>query len=180
MGSLRWLPVNAVWARDAARWATGTPAIAAFSFLLLVQTAHLGEHVAQMVEIHLLGLTGAEARGIIGQLDIEWVHFLWNLGIAAALAGLLVRLGPNPWLVLATVFASWHLVEHDVIMRSFLATGIAGSPGLLASGGLIAGGLPLSRPDLHFVYNLVETIAIAIAYRASNLAALGPGPQRPA
>jgi hypothetical protein len=47
---------------------------------------------------------------------------------------------------------------------SFLATGIPGSPGLLASGGSIGGGLPLSRPDLHFIYNVVETAAIAVAY----------------
>ena len=51
-----------------------------------------------------------------------------------------------------------------MIMQAFLATGIPGSPGLLASGGLIGGGLPLSRPDLHFVYNLAETAAVWAAY----------------
>jgi hypothetical protein len=48
---------------------------------------------------------------------------------------------------------------------SFLATGIPGSPGLLAAGGAIGGGLPISRPDLHFLYNVVETALIAVAYR---------------
>lgn len=64
----------------------------------------------------------------------------------------------------ACVVAAWHLVEHDVIMMSFLATGIPGSPGLLASGGSIDGGLPLARADLHFVYNIVEAVTIAVAY----------------
>lgn len=158
--------MNATWAQATARAATSTPWLALFSLLALVQTAHLLEHVAQMVQIHLLGLTGADARGIVGQLDIEWVHFAWNAGVVVALGVLLVHYKANAWLLVATAIASWHLIEHDVIMQTFLATGIAGAPGLLASGGLIRGGLPLSRPDLHFLYNLVETAPILFAYVA--------------
>ena len=140
--------------------------MAVFTLLLLAQTGHLAEHVAQMIQIHVLGLTGSDARGIVGQLDIEWVHFIWNAGVVALLVALLVHFRSNRWLIVACVFAAWHLVEHDVIMLSFLATGIPGSPGLLASGGAIGGGLPVSRPDLHFVYNVVETATIALAYRS--------------
>jgi len=152
------------WAQAKARTATSTPWLLLFSFLLLAQTGHLLEHVAQMVQLHALSLTGTDAGGIVGQLDLEWVHFLWNLGVVVALGALLVHHGANGWLVFATAFASWHLVEHDVIMQSFLTTGVAGSPGLLSSGGLIAGGLPLARPDLHFLYNVVETASILLAY----------------
>jgi hypothetical protein len=49
-------------------------------------------------------------------------------------------------------------------MSFYLRTGIVGSPGLLASGGAISGGLPLTRPDLHFFYNLIEETLIVIAY----------------
>ncbi len=157
--------MNATWGRPAARIATGTVAMAAFTFLLLAQTGHLLEHVAQMVQIHTLGLTGSDARGIVGQLDIEWVHFVWNAVVVVLLGILLFHFRSNGWLVAAGVFAAWHLVEHDVIMMSFLATGISGSPGLLAAGGAIGGGLPISRPDLHFLYNVVETTLIAVAYR---------------
>ena len=167
--------MNATWRRSIPRLATSTPWLALFSFVLLSQTAHLLEHVAQMVQIHALGLTGAAARGIVGQLDIEWVHFVWNAGVVIALAVLLLHYRANRWLVIATAIASWHLVEHDVIMQNFLATGIAGSPGLLASGGLIRGGLPLTRPDLHFLYNIVETAAILVAY-LTQLSS--PGPRR--
>src|SRR5207237_5475673 len=55
-----------------------TPWIALLGFLALAQTAHLLEHIAQMVQIHVLHLSGAAAQGIVGQLDIEWVHFSWN------------------------------------------------------------------------------------------------------
>ena len=139
--------------------------MAAFTLLVLAQTGHVLEHVAQMVQIHALGLTGSDARGIVGQFDIEWVHFIWNAGVVGLLGALLIRSRSDKWLVAACVFAAWHLVEHDVIMMSFLATGIPGSPGLLASGGAIGGGLPVSRPDLHFVYNVIETALIALAYR---------------
>ena len=112
----------------------------------------------------MLGLSGPDASGVVGQLDIEGVHFIWNTVVVLVLVALLIHDRANRWLALATLIASWHLVEHDVIMRTFLATGIPGSPGLLASGGALAGGLALSRPDLHFVYNLVETAAIGFAY----------------
>jgi hypothetical protein len=93
------------------------------------------------------------------------VHFAWNAGVVLLLGVLLVHARSNKWLVAACLFAAFHLVEHDVIMMSFLATGIPGSPGLLSSGGLVGGGLPISRPDLHFIYNVIETAAIAMAYR---------------
>jgi len=60
--------------------------------------------------------------------------------------------------------SEWHEVEHVYIMSVFLRTGHVGSPGLLASGGAIGGGLPLSRPDLHFYYNLLEELILIIAY----------------
>jgi hypothetical protein len=145
------------------RGGTSRPWLALFSLIALTQTAHLLEHVAQIVQIHLLGVRGAAARGIVGQLDLEWVHFIWNTAVVVVLALLLLRYRDNRWLVVATAIASWHLIEHDVIMQTFLVTGIPGSPGLLASGGLIAGGLPIARPDLHFLYNLVETAAIVWA-----------------
>jgi hypothetical protein len=155
--------VNVAWGRPTARLATGTPWMAVFTLLLLTQTGHLFEHVWQMVQIHALGLTGSDARGLVGQLDIEWVHFGWNAGVVALLGTLLIRFRSNKLLVFACLFAAWHLVEHDVIMVTFLATGIPGSPGLLATGGAIAGGLPVSRPDLHFAYNFIETALIAAA-----------------
>ena len=139
--------------------------MAVFTLLVLAQTGHLFEHVWQMIQIHALGLTGSDARGFVGQLDIEWVHFVWNAVVVAILGALLMHSHSNRWLVVACLVAAWHLIEHDVIMMSFLATGIPGSPGLLASGGSLGGGLPLARADLHFVYNVVEAATIAVAYR---------------
>ena len=140
--------------------------LAFFFVLLLAQSAHFTEHIAQMIQIHLLGLMGAQAHGIIGVLDFEWVHFLFDAGwvpICCYTLFLIYRKN-NPWLWTLLPIVTWHAIEHIAIMSFYLRTGIVGSPGLLASGGAIAGGLPLIRPDLHFIYNLVEETLIVLAY----------------
>ncbi len=141
------------------------PWLALLSLLALSQTLHLFEHVAQMIQIHILGLSGAAAQGIVGQLNIEWVHFIWNAWVLVALLVLLPRFHANLWLLATVLLAGWHLAEHAVIMATYLRTGVTGTPGLLAAGGLLAGGLPLARPDLHFLYNLAETIPLLLGWR---------------
>ncbi len=158
---LPWLPIftsEMVWTYRHYQW------LALFYVLVITQFGHVLEHVAQMVQIHLLGLTGPAARGVFGALDIEWVHFLWNTWVLIAVVLLLARFRANPWLWVTLVLAGWHELEHVVIMAAYLTTHVAGAPGLLSKGGLIGGGLPLSRPDLHFLYNLVETVPLVIAF----------------
>jgi hypothetical protein len=141
-----------------------TPWIALLGFLALSQTAHLLEHVAQMFQIHVQHLTGSSAQGIVGQLNIEWVHFIWNAFVLVALVVLLPHFRTNAWLIAVTPLAAWHFVEHSVMIATYIQTGVPGTPGLLSSGGLLRGGLPIARPDLHFLYNLVETIPLLIAW----------------
>ena len=141
-----------------------TPSIALLGFLALTQTAHLIEHVAQMIQIHVLHLSGANAKGIVGQLNIEWVHFIWNALVLVTLLVLLPRFRTNPWLIAMTPLAAWHFVEHSVMIVTYIQTGVSGTPGLLSSGDLLFGGLPIARPDLHFLYNLVETAPLLVAW----------------
>lgn len=140
------------------------PWLALFAAIVIAQLGHIGEHVAQIAEIHMLGFVPGNARGIFGQLDIEWVHFIWNSLILAGPAALLIRFHSNPWLWLTLLIAGWHWTEHLAIMTVFWDTGTAGDPGLLARGGTIGGGLPLARPELHFLYNLVETTPLVMAF----------------
>ncbi len=136
-----------------------------FWVLVVTQVGHFVEHIAQMIQIHLVGQTAKEAHGIFGQLDIEWVHFIWNSWVVLAAAWLLaIRFWRNPWLWATVVIATWHAAEHVVVFRAYLETGRAGDPGLLAKGGRIGGGLPILRPDLHFFYNFVETVPLVIAF----------------
>ncbi|MDQ6674969.1 MAG: hypothetical protein M3069_30245 [Chloroflexota bacterium] len=138
--------------------------MALFYALVVTQTGHFLEHVAQMIQIHLFGLQGAAARGIFGSLDIEWVHFVWNTWVLIAVLVLLHPYGSNGWLRLTVLLTGWHELEHAYIFSVYLQMGISGTPGLLSSGGLIGGGLPLSRPDLHFLYNLAETVPLLLGF----------------
>jgi len=140
--------------------------VAFFFVLLVAQSAHFTEHIAQMVQIHILGLSGSQAHGIIGVLDFEWTHFLFDAGFVPICVYTLfvVFRKSNPWLWVLLPIVTWHMAEHIAIMNFYLRTGIVGSPGLLAHGGAIAGGLPLTRPDLHFLYNLAEETLIVVAY----------------
>jgi len=156
-----WIPVFAreiVWTYRHYHW------LALFYVLVVTQTGHFLEHVAQVVQIHGLGLTGAQARGVFGALDIEVVHFVWNTWVVIAVLILLVPFRRNPWMWPTLAITAWHAVEHFYIMSVYLSTGVSGTPGLLARGGLIGGGLPLLRPDLHFFYNLVETLPLIAAF----------------
>src|SRR3981081_4088460 len=141
LGLIPWIPALALGARwnyQRYHW------LALFYVLLVTQAGHFLEHVAQMVQIHLLRLQGAQAQGVFGMLNIEWVHFLWNTWVLIAAVVLLVRYRGNPWLWFTTLFAAWHALEHAYIVWIYLRTGVAGTPGLLSLGGAIQGGLPLT------------------------------------
>jgi hypothetical protein len=158
---LPWMPI---FARDVARMYRTYQWLALFYVLVVTQTGHFLEHVTQMIQIHVLGLQGPAARGVFGTLDIEWVHFVWNTWVLIAVVVLLAHYRSNRWLWLAAFLSTWHEVEHVYIFSTYLATGVSGTAGLLAQGGAILGGLPMSRPDLHFVYNLIETVPLIVAF----------------
>ncbi len=181
-GLLAWVPLFAVgtrWTYRRYHW------LALFYILVVTQGGHFLEHLSQMVQIHVLGLSGPAASGIFGALNLEEVHFAWNTWVLLATLVLLAHFRTNRWLWLAAVLASWHQVEHTYIFAMYLGTGVQGLPGLLAHGGALWGGLPVVRPDLHFFYNLIETVPLALAFfeevRRQSRAVHAPWPraQRP-
>ncbi len=166
-----WLPVLGGLA--ATTWRSAGAPLSFYLIVAATQTGHVLEHVVQIAQLRVLHVPGSHAHGIFGQLDIEWVHFAWNSWILIAVVALLIGRPASRWLWLALPLAAWHLLEHVVLIRTFLATGLEGSPGLLAMGGLIGNGLPIARPELHLIYNLVETvpllIGLAVAWRSIAL-----------
>src|SRR5207302_1532536 len=118
---------------------------------IALQLGHQFEHVVQMIQMHVDGQPPAFAHGLIGRLDLEWVHFGLTVTIALVALIILANWSRNPFAWLLMPLALWHLAEHSVILITYLRTGITGTPGILAHGGLLNG--PLPRPDLHFLYN---------------------------
>lgn len=138
--------------------------LALFYLLVVTQGGHLLEHLVQMVQVHVLGLSGPDASGVFTALDAEWVHFGWNTWVLVVTIPLLLRFRDNRWLWLAAAAAVWHEVEHVYLIVGHIRSGLEADPGLLADGGALAGGVPVPRVDLHFVYNVVETLPLFIAF----------------
>jgi hypothetical protein len=112
-----------------------------FGFTIALQGSHLVEHIAQIVQKFLLHIT--PAHGLIGQLDLEQVHFAFNLFYLSTLLSVMVG-----WLyfgsqatrhhkafaavLLATLLVqSYHMVEHVVKLMQFISSGMQGTPGIL-------------------------------------------------
>jgi hypothetical protein len=156
---LPWVPVftlEMMWRYRHYSW------LALFEVVLISQLGHFVEHLVQMYQIHVLGLAGPAARGIFGQLDIEWVHFGFNTYLLVAFAALALRFRRNPWLWVSVAVAVIHEFEHLYIMANFFRTGTPGLPGLVGRGGVI--NLALTRADVHFLYNLVESVPMMLAF----------------
>ncbi len=159
-----WLPVCGV---EAAWQSRHYGLYALFGALALLQLGHMSEHTAELVQLFFTHGNMAQSQGIFGLLDNETVHFFWNIGVWLGVAPLLYRFGSrNPWLWVAFIAASIHMVEHFylewlyVFDHEFWLAG--GSAGILANGGVI--GSPLARPYLHFAYNFFEVVPLVIAF----------------
>lgn len=156
-----WMPIiiramNAIYRRY--KW------LALLFVLLVAQTFHFFEHIAQFAQSHFLGWVGPRASGMLGALNNEWVHFLWNSWVLLFSIVLIFLFRKNVWMMMLFLFAIWHEIEHIYIMSIYLRTHIEGTPGLIARGGFFGGGLPISRLDLHFLYAVLEQTLLLLAY----------------
>src|SRR5260370_6575421 len=118
---------------------------------IVLQVGHQVQHIAPMVQMLVDGQPPAFAHGLVGRLDLEWVHFGLTMTIALVVLIALARWPKNPVAWLLMPLALGHLAEHTAILITYLRTGITGTAGILARGGLLNG--PLARPELHFLYN---------------------------
>ncbi len=151
-----------------------------FELLVIVQIGHFAEHVSQVIELHGLLWPAVQAKGIVGQLDIEPVHWWWNTAVLFAATVLLLQNRQNRWLWASWLFSIWHEAEHFYIYFVwYLARGVSGHPGLLGAGGIFDEAnitIPflttLGRADLHFWYNFFEIGLFVVAFGAQAAAAL--------
>jgi hypothetical protein len=131
----------------------------------LLQVGHLAEHTIQVGQLLATDGVLERSHGLVGQLDFETVHFFWDSTVWLLTAVLLSRFRNNRWLWLSFAAASLHEVEHlylyylYVMHLGFYFDG--GFAGIMGRGGLV--GSPLYRPYLHFAYNVIVVVPLAIA-----------------
>lgn len=117
----------------------------AFSVAMVLQTFHMIEHVAQVYQHAILGLSIAESHGILFFLDLEWNHMIFNamyLGLLAIVFFQCSFYKTNgavsqkrlACLAFNVGFAiqGYHVIEHAVRMVQFLQTGCTPCRGILA------------------------------------------------
>jgi hypothetical protein len=140
---------------------------ALFGVVVLLQIGHMGEHTVQVTQLLVYHGQLARSHGVFGQLDFETVHFVWDTAIWLSLCLLLRSFGMrNPWLWVAFAAASAHEVEHGYLFWLYQAHPAfyvdGGFEGIMGNGGVI--GSPLARPYLHFAYNFIVIVPMALAF----------------
>ncbi|MBF6596103.1 MAG: hypothetical protein IVW51_16890 [Thermaceae bacterium] len=181
LGSIA-VPVGLKWWDDFSQW--GMPALV-LSGLLLLQGFHFLEHTVQMVQYYLLNLPSAQSQGLISALNVEWVHFTWNVIILACSVYLLRRGMGGFWGWAMVIWTTAHTLEHLYLFVRYLEIsrelsalglpaygvaqvlpGILGRDGWLAESGIcgrIPGLTTLPRVAIHFGWNLGETLLLVVA-----------------
>jgi hypothetical protein len=137
----------------------------ALVLLGLLQVGHLAEHTIQVGQLLATDGSLERSHGLVGQLDFETVHFVWDSAVWLLLAVLLSRFRHNGWLWVSFAAASVHEVEHLYLFYVYLMhKGFyfdGGFAGIMGRNGLI--GTPLFRPYLHFAYNVVVIVPLVVA-----------------
>jgi hypothetical protein len=129
---------------------------------LVIQTAHMVEHVAQVVQRYVLMME--RAQGFLGAVfDLEWVHFAYNSSLEIGFLAVFVlwrradRTMIPPLLSLLVLFQGYHVVEHVVKMIQYYALGITMGPK-----GILGHAVPLIW--LHFAFNLIVLALVILVW----------------
>ncbi len=181
-------------------WTPGlakTPAYLAETSHLLVMTGlfiaqgwlHFPEHVAQFIQRFYLRVP---ANGILGQLNVEWVHVVYNWGLLLLMVPVVVgcgffaegnawrRYNAAAWAGVVTSFwiQVWHAFEHYAKLAQYYRN-LAMVPAVVPPDGPNAPGLVgqwllghwgvSAVVLLHWTVNLVVLIPIIYAFFAFDI-----------
>src|SRR5690606_15814894 len=129
------------------------PALAVYLFIVV---AHWAEHVAQAIQVYVLGWPLPEALGVLGipfpwLVTSEWMHYGYALLMLVGL--LMLRRGftgrARTWWNISLAIQVWHHLEHLILLVQALAgTNLLGRPAPVS---LIQ--LLVPRMELHLFYN---------------------------
>jgi len=136
-------------------------------FMVIVM-GHWAEHLAQAVQIYVLGWPRAEAGGFLG-LFYPWLVTSEALHYGYALVMLvflwILRKGftgtSHKWWTVALVIQFWHHIEHLLLVGQIVFHhNLIGSPVPVS---VLQMAFPKSRVEIHLFYNAVVFIPMVIA-----------------
>ncbi len=142
-----------------------------FALTVLIQALHMVEHVAQVIQKFVLHI--APAHGLIGALDLEQVHFAFNVWYLATLAVVMVgwsyygsqlcsRQRALAAILIGTVaLQSYHMVEHSVKLAQFISTGMLGTPGIA--------GMHFDGVIFHALMNTAVFVPVVVVFFCAGL-----------
>lgn len=133
---------------------------------LVVVLAHWAEHLAQAVQVYLLGWPVPEAKGALGMafpwlVRSEWLHY--GYAVSMMVAFIVLRHGftgrSRRWWNAAMWIQIWHHVEHLLL----LVQALTGAYLLGATLPTSIVQLVIPRVELHLFYNTVVFIPMVVA-----------------
>lgn len=132
----------------------------ALQLFMIVVLAHWAEHLAQAVQIYLLGWSRPEAGGVLGLwfpwlVSSEVLHYGYAIFMLAGLW--MLRKGftgtSAKWWTAALVIQFWHHFEHLLLQAQALFNyNLLGSPVPLS---ILQIAFPKSRVEIHLFYNAI-------------------------
>ncbi|WP_283136109.1 hypothetical protein [Rhizohabitans arisaemae] len=138
----------------------------ALGVYLVIVVAHWAEHLAQAVQIYVLGWPLPEARGVLGVpipwlVTSEWMHYGYALIMLVGL--LLLRPGftgrARTWWNVSLGIQVWHHLEHLILLVQALAgANLLGRPAPTSIIQLI-----VPRVELHLFYNALVFAPMVVA-----------------
>ena len=138
----------------------------ALGLFMFVVIAHIGEHVAQAIQIWGLGWTVPQSRGLLG-LPFPWLVKSETMHYAYALIMLVGLLLLRPafkgralrWWTLALIIQFWHHIEHLLLIIQ------ANTHHYFFGGSVPTSVLQVFVPrvELHLFYNTIVVIPMVIA-----------------
>ena len=142
-----------------------------FALTIIIQALHMVEHVAQVLQKFAFHI--APAHGLIGQLDLEQVHFAFNLVYLTTLVVVMVgwlyygsqlcskRKLLSAMLIGTVAVQSYHMVEHSVKLAQFISTGMQGTPGIA--------GMHFDAVIFHAVMNTAVFMPVVVVFFCAGL-----------
>ena len=137
-------------------------------FFMLIVLAHWAEHLAQAVQVYILGWPRPTANGVLGLwfpwlVSSEVMHYGYALVMLIGL--FLFRRGftgtSRKWWNIALAIQFWHHIEHLVLQwQAITHHNWLGSPVPLSFLQIL---FPRSRAEIHLFYNAVVFVPMVIS-----------------